>query len=649
MKNIFRYLIFIIALFTMEPFILQAQWVQTNFPISDSVTCLTVSGNNLFVGSNNGIYLSTDKGLSWKSLNKGLTGTMIIGLTVTPKGEFFSAVYGSGIYGFNILDSSWILLPSRSYFISFSATNDYLFLGTGGVDWDMGLLFMSTDYGQSWNRAYELFSGVCDYNALSVFSRNGSMSILAGVNNRIFLSADTGASWSQVLTIGNGDIKTFGQFDSNIFAGSISHGIFHSTNAGLTWTAANEGVRDSVITSFNITSDKVFAGTANSGVVLSVTNGTQWMPFNAGFSNLNITSLAADENSIYAGTGRNGVWRRLLSEAVIYTVAANSDSGGTIRPTGNIWMTSGSDQSFTFVPNPGYQIDRVLVDGVAVDSSAGYTFTNVTTNHTISVTFGNYQVANRWNLVSLPRKAADYSATSLFPTGVSSVYSYDGSYTQQSMLSNGHGYWLKFDRLQTITLLGDTITTDTLDVVEGWNLIGSITLPVPVVNIGIVTEGLTASNFFGYANGYTKADTIMPGKGYWMKANTAGRIILSAAPLASSTRKLQIVPSGELPPPPPGIADNNKPGIPKAYALSQNYPNPFNPTTVINYQLPSEAFVRLSIYNVLGQEVRTLVNKPEQAGYKSVQFDAGNFPSGIYIYRLTAGTFADVKKMLLVR
>ncbi len=85
------------------------------------------------------------------------------------------------------------------------------------------------------------------------------------------------------------------------------------------------------------------------------------------------------------------------------------------------------------------------------------------------------------------------------------------------------------------------------------------------------------------------------------------------------------------------------------FALESNYPNPFNPTTQISYQLPENSFVNLVVYNVVGQKVAELVNQEQTSGKYTVKFDASNLPSGVYIYKLQAGEFSDVKKMLLTK
>jgi flagellar hook assembly protein FlgD len=83
--------------------------------------------------------------------------------------------------------------------------------------------------------------------------------------------------------------------------------------------------------------------------------------------------------------------------------------------------------------------------------------------------------------------------------------------------------------------------------------------------------------------------------------------------------------------------------------LYQNYPNPFNPSTIITYSLALHLHVCLSIYNTLGQLVTTLVQGEQDAGYHSVRFDGSNLASGVYFYRLQAGTYVETKKLLLLK
>jgi hypothetical protein len=89
--------------------------------------------------------------------------------------------------------------------------------------------------------------------------------------------------------------------------------------------------------------------------------------------------------------------------------------------------------------------------------------------------------------------------------------------------------------------------------------------------------------------------------------------------------------------------------VPGSYKLSQNYPNPFNPTTTINFNLAKASDVKLTVYNMLGQKVMTLVDSHLNAGEQTVKFDASKLTSGVYFYRLDAGSFSSVKKMMLLK
>ena len=100
--------------------------------------------------------------------------------------------------------------------------------------------------------------------------------------------------------------------------------------------------------------------------------------------------------------------------------------------------------------------------------------------------------------------------------------------------------------------------------------------------------------------------------------------------------------------------DDNQSNLPIEFRLSQNYPNPFNPETNIEYQLPQAGFVNLTVFNILGQNVRTLVDGYQDAGYYSAHWNGANesgvkVPSGIYFYRVTAGDFSQTKKMMMLK
>jgi hypothetical protein len=407
--------------------------------------------------------------------------------------------------------------------------------------------------------------------------------------------------------------------------------------------------------------------------------------------------------------------------------------------------------------------------------SAGYQPAVLQLNGTISTT--EVTVNEKWNMVSVPVRKKDMRKLSLFPNASSQAFAYSDGYLQKDTFVVGKGYWLKFPALETLTLTGTGVFAETIDVRDGWNMIGCITTDVPIS--GVQTIGTTImSSYFGYSSaGYISTTTLEPGQGYWVKAGSSGKLVLrsgsildvavpssltqkggevmrfgiSATVLEPELYKLTVrdargrerilyfsstnmdvdASQYELPPLPPSeifdvrytnqqsaaildrtknqqiftvalqaaeypvtiswdnaenaellidntstemsvkgvkeitnpeskirirISSNNLPELPKEFAVHQNYPNPFNPATEIRYQLPVKSMVTLKIYNSVGQEVTTLVDDIQDAGYVLKKWNASEVASGLYFYRFEATavsdlskSFHEVRKMLLLR
>jgi len=259
-------------------------------------------------------------------------------------------------------------------------------------------------------------------------------------------------------------------------------------------------------------------------------------------------------------------------------------------------------------------------------------------------------VGEQWNMISMPLLVDDPRKILLFPTAISDAFDYSSAYNPKDSLAHGKGYWMKFSAVQNVPLIGIPLTKDTIDVDIGWNMIGSIFTKIPVSSINSIPSGIITSTFFFY-NGatYLESDSIAPGSAYWVKSGQSGKLILSSTGSNQTAARILIKQSDELPPPPPGVVNVNTITMPTQYSLSQNFPNPFNPATVISYQLPISRWVTLKVYNLLGEEIATLVDRITPAGIYTVSWDGSKVPSGLYIYRLQVGSFSDIKKMVLLK
>ncbi|HMD13747.1 MAG TPA: aryl-sulfate sulfotransferase, partial [Bacteroidota bacterium] len=272
----------------------------------------------------------------------------------------------------------------------------------------------------------------------------------------------------------------------------------------------------------------------------------------------------------------------------------------------------------TTLPHGNYNTTLTIFNN---DSSTGTVNIPVTCN-VLKLLTTQIAISSGWNMVSMPVLPINNSKYDLFPTAISNVFTYDNSYVIMNSLKTDIGYWIKFDSSQSIPITGGILTTDSINVYSGWNMIGSILTPISVFSISSIPPGIQTSNFFTYNYHYFISDSILPGKGYWIKVDQDGTLVLSSGSSASPKNRIRIIQTSERPPLPPDASATKTSEIPKEYALDQAYPSPFNPTTTIRYQLPFESKVSLKIYNLLGQVVETLQNGIEDAGFKSVVWDA---------------------------
>ncbi len=151
--------------------------------------------------------------------------------------------------------------------------------------------------------------------------------------------------------------------------------------------------------------------------------------------------------------------------------------------------------------------------------------------NTIDVIPTVWQVNAGWNMVSVPVFVADSSTLAVFPSATSRTFAYvpHYGYEIQDTLGTGIGYWVKFPSQQIVTPSGVIRSIDTINVAEGWNMIGALSFPVAVSTITTIPQGLVLSGYYGYNGSYQTVDTLQPIQAYWVNVSQPGQIILNAS------------------------------------------------------------------------------------------------------------------------
>jgi hypothetical protein len=142
----------------------------------------------------------------------------------------------------------------------------------------------------------------------------------------------------------------------------------------------------------------------------------------------------------------------------------------------------------------------------------------------------SFQALRSWNIVSVPVSSPVMTAVGVFPLAITEAYRFNDGYEIVESLQNGEGYWMKFAAGHEVWLTGRQISTDSVNVIAGWNFIGSVSDPLPVSAIRTVPSTIISPYVYGYDRGSFVTDSIQPGKGYWVLAYAPGRVIISSVP-----------------------------------------------------------------------------------------------------------------------
>lgn len=718
MKN---YLLSLLSFFffTSILFSQTLQWQKLNGPFGGSPLCFVSKGSERFAGmdqNQGGVFRSSDDETAWgqKSSGIALTDRAISWLAVDDSGYIIAGTnshIGAGVYKSKDNGESWVKIAnlggnsvaqndSGHIYVGNTAFAQYSVSKDGGYTWvhypspanqtrcitinDSGHIFIggnytgyrSTDNGTTWTNL-PLPDGINSF----AFAPNGD--VYAGcsreyaANSGVYKSTDNGNSWTPVKE-GFRVEKTHNiaiNIEGDIFVGSYGWGIWRSTDDGVTWTQPNSGLHHFYIISLYILDDgNIYVGTLGGGIYRSTDNGESWQQTGVTSANVKALKVSPANGTLFAsvvGMSRStdggvtwepmnsGISQRDVASSEIKNIAFKSD--GTIfigysnnGPSTLIYRSTNNGSSWVLAQT-GVSGGEIL--GLAVDDS-GYIYAS--TDHQ-----GVYKSTNNgdnWFKIRNPSqggKLAFNSVGDLFlagwgagvwklPKGDTVWVNITGSiYPQVDCIFIGSNNYIYAAKNRS-TDNGVTWTS----------------LNIPVNNVYSYTENSVGHLFCGtynYGGGVYRSTNFGE---TWEPINSGlpalddrcvavdANDYLYAGPWGYSLYKTttSTVTSVE-----------NENELPTTFYLEQNYPSPFNLSTKIRYNIPNVgsglALTVLKVYDVLGNDIATLVNEHKSAGTYEVEFSAIGRPessikhpaSGIYFYQLRAGEFVQTKKMVLIK
>jgi hypothetical protein len=388
----------------------------------------------------------------------------------------------------------------------------------------------------------------------------------------------------------------------------LFYGFLNVTSAQ--WVQVSNGMGNKDVFSLAVSGSNIFAGTDYFGVYVSTNNGQEWMqtPLNS----QRVFSLAVSGFNIFAGAYGSGVY-------------VSTNEGLTWTQTS---LTATEVRSMA-VDGPNVYAG-VHYSGVYHSTNYGLTWTQTSLNNLTvnslaangsNVFAGTYSNAGIWGIYV----STNYGQTWLLTYDALDVFSFAISGSNIFAGTYGFGVYLSTNNGQTWTQT---------------SLNNQVVYSLAISGISLfagTTNGTYISTNFGQSWSLRNEG---------MGALTVNSIAITGDYIYAGTTGASVWkrPLAEL------VGINNIGNtIPKSFYLYQNYPNPFNPTTKIKFNIPKSSFTSIKIYNILGAQIAILLNKQLQPGSYEVEWNASNYPSGVYYYKLNSGDYIETKKMILIK
>lgn len=685
----------------------QNYWTGLNGPYSGNVLDIKKhSTGNLYIIRSEAAYVSSNNGNSWTEFDNASLGSNNT-LEITPSGTIYLGKSSAGLWwtlnggqtwSFNPIhiaphSGQWLsvitlaISPNgvvyannyRSFnggsnFSSFTISqgafpNDYAFNPSGNafVAASNGV-YRSNDHGNTWTN---ISSNLPQTSFNKIIYENENSILVSVHNSGIFKTTNAGANWN-AMNNGLTDLNISELYlkDGKIFAGTESSKLFVSSNSGNSWSLISDVAGAGKINSIFNDGNEIFLGTSLNGVNYSQDNGANWETKNQNLFLASINDLAFGENEIFAAS-RNGIfyssdegntWSKrnhgLPSYLVTKIYKSNNDvlfvsvlNNGVFSSTdnGNTWSPSNTGINSNFNVNYFGETEGYLYalsinsfDTVSLfrSSNNGSFWENVFTRSGFFLHNITIDTQDKIYIGGL-----DSTFQSVLYSSVDDGLNWTSINYQKSQL--------RFENLSSAGL--DLYMTDAFNILKSTNG-GDDWFEIPNGNWGNVQLNLMNVNSRGDIflivnnsiylttnNGNSWVERI---SGLPANSITTNLIFDSKGFLYNVTSMHGIFHSIESTLTGVTISQNE---LPVEYKLYQNFPNPFNPETKIRFNIPSDKFVTLYIYDISGRRIKTLVNENLSSGNYSVTFDASQLSSGVYFYELLTYDFRESKKMILLR